>query len=963
MSVATIARGGALSIAMIASLVASSLVASSPVTSPPPRPVAFTQLRLTNGLRAIIAEDHTAPVFSIAVIYNVGSRDERPSRTGLAHLFEHLMFKGSARVGPGEHFTLVFQNGGTMNATTDKDRTLYHETLPAHQLDLALFLEADRMESLAITQAHFDNQRSAVKEERRVRFDNQPYGRTEETLERLAYDGSAYAHSVIGSMDDLDAASLADAASFFNAYYGPNNAVIAIVGDVDAASCAAKVQRYFAPLPSRPSPPPVEIAMTPRTAERRDQLVDRLAPLDRLDLAFTTSPAMTPDEPALRVLSTILGGGRSSRLYARLVRLESLATSVTTAIVSRRGPGLLRVTATVTSGQSTPAVEAAIDEELARLTTEPVMPWELQKARASARMGIVSDLQSSASRAILLAQYALFHDDPGAIDARAERIDGVTADDVLRVARTYLVPARRSVVITSKAPGVARSVRWRSGQRKAMMPRWRVLVAALIILAISGSATVLMRAQPTASQPPAPAEAAVILKGLAPVSDASVRVRLPRPAAFDLPNGLHVMVMEDRRAPQVSFTLVMPGAGGYFDPPGHEGLAMFTAAMMREGTTTRGSEDIARTLEILSASLDVTAVMSAPEASITGVCLTEHVDAVIDLLADVLIHPSFPDDELRRYKQRTRASLLEQRSQGHILAQELFLRRLNGTHPSARHLPADDALERTTSAQLAAFHRARYIPDGAALIVAGDMSAADVRTRIGAKLQRWRKTGSPPPVVRDPEPRPGGGIQLVARPRSVQTSLVVGATAIPRSSPDFYAWQVMNQIVGAAPLGRLFVHLREQKGYTYGVFSTLAAARYRGYWSTTTNVRSEVTGPALRDLLAEIARLRDEPVPAEELRRHQRAMVASFALTLESPRQLLGYQLTQWVYRLPANYWDRYPARIMAVTAADVQRVARTYLAPSALHVVAVGDPPRIREDLSRVGPVEMYDAEGRRLP
>lgn len=338
------------------------------------------------------------------------------------------------------------------------------------------------------------------------------------------------------------------------------------------------------------------------------------------------------------------------------------------------------------------------------------------------------------------------------------------------------------------------------------MPQGRVLLAALAALAalvvtMPGGATVPTLAQSTAPQPPAPAEPAVILKGLAPVSDAPVRVRLPRPAAFDLPNGLHVMVMQDRRAPQVSFTLVLPGAGGYFDPPGHEGLAMFTAAMLREGTATRRSEDIARTLETLSASLDVTAAMAAPEASITGVCLTEHADAVFDLLADVLINPSFRDDELRRYKLRTRAALSEQRSQAYVLAQELFLRRLNGSHPSARYLAAGDALDRTTSAQLADFHRARYVPEGAVLIVAGDMSAADVRARIGARLQRWGKTGAAPPAVSDPEPRLGGGVHLIARPHSVQTSLVVGAAAISRSNPDFYAWQVMQQIVGAAPLG------------------------------------------------------------------------------------------------------------------------------------------------------------------
>jgi zinc protease len=418
----------------------------------PPAAIAFTDLRLANGLRVILAADHVAPVFSIAVTYNVGSRDEQQGRSGFAHLFEHLMFKGSENVGPGEHFTLIFQNGGTMNGTTDKDRTLYYETLPAQQIDLALFLEADRMRSLALTRDNLENQRSAVKEERRLRFDNQPYGRTEETLDALAYDNFGYAHAVIGSLADLDAASIEDVSSFFRTYYAPSNAVLTIAGDIDVEACATKVRRAFESIPSQPAPPSVDVADPPQTAERRQTLTDPLATLDRIDIGFKTAPRQTPDDDALGVLATILGAGRSSRLYARVVRQDGRATAVSATVAQRRGPGLFRITATAAPGQAAADVEAALYAEIDRLKTEPIASWELEKARAAARMAVVSSLQSSSTRAILLGQYALFHADAGLINQRLARVDAVSAADVARVARTYLVATNRSVVVTARPP-------------------------------------------------------------------------------------------------------------------------------------------------------------------------------------------------------------------------------------------------------------------------------------------------------------------------------------------------------------------------------------------------------------------------------------------------------------------------------------------------------------------------------
>jgi predicted Zn-dependent peptidase len=417
--------------------------------------ITYTDTKLKNGLRVIIHEDHTAPVFSIAVVYNAGSRDERQGRTGFAHLFEHMMFKGSENVGPGEHFVLVFNNGGSMNGTTNEDRTLYYETLPANQLDLGLFLEADRMRSLEITKDNLDNQRNAVQEERRQGLDNQPYGKSFEAFQELANDSFAYKHSVIGSMADLNAASVEDVASFFKTYYAPNNAVIGISGDVNTADTLAKVRKYFEPIPAQPAPAAVVVDEKPQTAERRAVLEDPLARLSRLDIGYKIAGLGSKDDEALSVLGTVLSSGRSSRLYEAIVRQKQLSSGVGAGAAQLRGTGHFRFNATLLPGKAMADLEAAIWEEIEKVKKGPIADWEIEKARNQARRQLVGTLQSSLSRAVLMAQDALFFNDPGRINKRPDRIAAVTAADVQRVATTYLVPERRTVVITNPKPAAA----------------------------------------------------------------------------------------------------------------------------------------------------------------------------------------------------------------------------------------------------------------------------------------------------------------------------------------------------------------------------------------------------------------------------------------------------------------------------------------------------------------------------
>jgi predicted Zn-dependent peptidase len=433
-------------------LTAAGLVTLIGLAAAPLRKVQFSDTRLTNGLRVIVSEDHTAPVFSIVVTYDVGSRNERKGRTGFAHLFEHMMFKGSENVGQNEHPYLMFMNGGDMNGTTNKDRTLYYETLPANQLDLALFLEADRMRSLAITKENLDNQRNAVQEERRLGVDNQPYGRTFEAIDELAYENYAYEHSVIGSMEDLTAATVDDVTAFFKTYYAPNNAVIAIVGDVETKTALAKVQKYFGAIPRQPAPPPVDMTEPPQTAERRLTLEDPLARLSRIDMVYKVPPSDSPDDDALSVLSTILSSGRSSRFYEAIVRQKQLSTGVFSNAGDTRGPGLFAITATALPGKTLGELEAAIDAEIERVKTGPIEQWEIDKARTAARRSAVTRLRSSLDRAFTLGEDALFYNDPNRLNTREERIASVDAAAVQRVARQYLVKTGRSVVLTVPKP-------------------------------------------------------------------------------------------------------------------------------------------------------------------------------------------------------------------------------------------------------------------------------------------------------------------------------------------------------------------------------------------------------------------------------------------------------------------------------------------------------------------------------
>lgn len=452
----------------------------------------------------------------------------------------------------------------------------------------------------------------------------------------------------------------------------------------------------------------------------------------------------------------------------------------------------------------------------------------------------------------------------------------------------------------------------------------------------------------------------VVVKGKAPVSNQILKVKLPRPQEADLPNGLHVMVIEDHRAPQVSMQMIIQGAGGLFDPADAPGLAVFTAAMMSEGTAARTSQQIAQDLEAMASTVSVNTGATSEFAVVMASSLTDNLDRTLDLAADIVLNPTFPEAELARYKTRQKAQLVQVRAMPQFLAAERYGRVVYGDHPASRVMATSDAIDKATRDALAAFHKARFAPDQTIVAIVGDITLADARAKLEARFGGWKTAGAALPAVADPAPIGPGKVYLVDRANSVQTSLVVGTQAINRTSPDYDVLSLLNAIIGGGPTGRLFLNLREDKGWTYGAYSGLSAPRFRGDWSAQTEIKGDVTDKAVGEILSEVKRTRTEPVPDKEFLDKKRSLVANFALSLETPAAILGNYVTSRRFKLPADYWDKYPERLMAITKEQVQAAAVKYLDPARLQIVAVGDGKKIGDGLKQFGTVEVYDADGK---
>jgi predicted Zn-dependent peptidase len=480
-----------------------------------------------------------------------------------------------------------------------------------------------------------------------------------------------------------------------------------------------------------------------------------------------------------------------------------------------------------------------------------------------------------------------------------------------------------------------------------------------VVLAAALAACPLLWAQEGHDSSPSKVER----KNRAPVSTQILRVALPKPVEAKLKNGLTVLIIEDRRAPFISLQLHIGGAGALFEPTHLAGLASTTAQMLREGTKSRSSAQIAEAVDRLGAGLSAGSSFGSSETVLSASGLSDNFDAWFEIVVEVLLNPSFPADELEKLKQRQRVQLRQQRSAANFLASERFNHAVYDGHPASVVSANENSIAAISRDTLVEWHRERYRPQDAILGFAGNVRAAELIPKLEKAFAGWKAGGSKEKWPREPRAAQARRVFLVDRPNSVQTTVVLGNIAIDRLSPDYLPMVVMNHVIGAGASGRLFLNLREEKGYTYGVYSDFTALRYPGAWRASGNMRTEVTEPALAEFFREIRRLRDEDVPAPELEANKRAIAASFALSLEQPTAPLNFAIVSKRYGLPPGYWDAYPVKVMEITAADVRRVARRYLNPETMQLVAVGDSANIKAALEKYGPVQVYDNQGRLVP
>jgi len=485
---------------------------------------------------------------------------------------------------------------------------------------------------------------------------------------------------------------------------------------------------------------------------------------------------------------------------------------------------------------------------------------------------------------------------------------------------------------------------------------WALL--AMLGLAVLWAPGVLAQAPPRAKEAPAKT---VERKNRAPVNKEILRVRLPRPQEVKLPNGLSVLVLENHKLPVVSFALWVK-TGALADPKELPGLAKFTAEMLREGTAHRSSTQLAGDVDEIGASLSASAEYGASVSTVVASGLVENAERILELMSDMVLNPTFPGDELEKYKARQLAALQQQRSSPVFVAREKFFQVLYRDFPAATVSATPDSVGAVTVAQLQQFHSRYYAPGNAILGVVGDLSGERSAELIKKSFGEWKDHPVEQPslgTVLAPAP---AKVYLIDRPSSVQTNIVVGDYAVRRADPEFIPLTVMNRILGGGPSARLFLNLREEKGYTYGVYSRFSADIYRGAWIANTEVQTAVTDGALHELLAEFKRIRERHVPLAELEEARRALVASFALSLEQPAALLDSWLLVKYYNLPADYWDRYTEEVAKVGAEAVQQAAQKFVEPDHLQIVCVGDGKQIKDVLKKYGPLEVYDTDGKRL-
>ena len=877
-------------------------------------PIVYKQRTLANGLQVYTSLDRSTPNVTVQVWYGVGSKDDPAGRSGFAHLFEHMMFKATRDL-PAESFDRLTEDvGGLNNASTFDDFTNYYEVVPANHLERLIWAESERMGSLVIDEANFKSERDVVKEELRQRVLASPYGRLFTLyVPQATYTTHPYHRPGIGSIEDLDAATIDDVRAFHEEYYRPDNAALIVVGNFDEARLNAWIDKYLGPL-KNPAQPirRVTAKEPPRTHAGVYDGYGPNVPLPAVAITWLGPKASDPDAPALKVLDAILSAGKSSRLYDSLVYEKQIAAEVNSNADLPAQPGNFMVAAIMASGHTLAEGEQALLAEVKRLREAPPTAAELAAAKNQLIAGKLRERETIDGRGFALGYALRINGDAAKANTELADLQAVTAADVERVAKKYLDPDRRMTIHYRPE-----SARPKGEAEPKPAARDRAVTEAAYHGPVFTLAPEAERQKPPPVGPP-----------VAPV--------LPRPAEKTLANGLRVIVARSSDLPLVTADLTLK-TGGWADPKGLAGAFGMTADMLTEGTKTRSARDIARESEALGATLESGASLEA--SSVTLNVMPDKLSAGMAIMADVVRNPAFAAEELERQRAQTLDGLrVAYEEPGQVSAYAAAPVVFAGTAFGHVSTGTPASIARLKPADLAALHRTWFRPDNAILVLTGDITPQQGFALAEKAFGGWARPAAPMPPAPTITPHGAPRAIVIDLPGTGQAAVNLAKPAIPRSDPDYYPGIVANNLLGGGYSSRLNLEIRVKRGLSYGASSNLSANRTTGSFRAAAQTKNE-TAPQVLDLMVEqMASLRAAPASEGELTARKSNLVGSYGRRLATTGGLADILGNLALYGVPLDEVTRYTTRVEAVTPAQVQAFAARELDPAQASIIVAGD-------------------------
>lgn len=879
--------------------------------------IPYTKFVLDNGLTLIVHEDHKAPIVAVNVWYHVGSKNEKPGKTGFAHLFEHLMFNGSENFND-DYFQAMERIGATdLNGTTNEDRTNYFQNVPTSALDIALWMESDRMGHLlgAINQAKLDEQRGVVQNEKR-QGENQPYGKVWELIAKGTYPaGHPYSWTVIGSMEDLNAASLEDVHEWFKTYYGPNNAVLVIAGDVNTQEVYEKVKKYFGDIPPGPPIAKHQTWIAKMTGTKRQIMEDRV-PQARIYKVWNIPQWGTEDLTYLDLVSDVLGSGKTSRLYKRLVYDEQICTSVQVYASPGEIGSQFMIVATAKPGIDLKKVEASLDDEMNKFLKEGPTEKELERVKTEFEASFIRGIErigGFGGKSDLLAQNQVFGGNPDYYKKVLSWVRNASTKNLKEVANTWLSDG---VYILEVHP----------------YPELK-----------TSKSDVDRSKLPDQGTPP--------------------EIKFPDLQKAQLKNGLKIILAERHSIPVVNFNLIVD-AGYAADQFSLPGTSKLTMEMIDEGTKKRTALQISEELALLGASLGSGSDLDVSFVSLSA--LKNKLDESLDIFADVILNPSFPEEDFNRLKAQTIAAIQREKVTPTSMALRVFPRILFGENHAYGNPMTGSGTEETvnkiTKEDLIKYHQTWFKPNNSTLVIVGDITMEEILPKLEKLFDGWKPGNVPVKNISEVNHKEKPLIYILDRPGSLQSVIFAGHIAPPSNDPDDIAIEMMNTIFGGAFTSRINMNLREDKHWSYGASSFLMGARGQRPFVVYASVQTDKTKESMIEIKKELEQIvTTKPPTEEELNKNKQNEILALPGSWETMRSILGSLVTMVKYNLPDDYYKNYPTRLRSLNLDDIKRATNKVIKPERLVWVVVGDRAKIENGIKDLnfGEIHFVDSDG----